>query len=164
MAVYKGKQCKVVRKNGRHATVRFAATGSEMTVPAAKLNGSKRRKAKTSRRKTTRRRKNPFMSFARHGGREQAVTFYAHTTRQKKARTGTGKYKRGGRVLTGRKMGWRSSSPLSVRHAMIGRPKGKVLTKAQQTAAQKAAWKKLPKKQKDVIVARLRRAAAARRK
>lgn len=143
---YKGHAAKIVKKHplGKF-TIRFNSTGSKKTVSARSLGGLAVRE-------------NPFMSFERHGGQADPVTFFAHTTRQRKPRTGTGAYSRrvGGKAksLRGKKKGWRSESAMSG-HRLIGRPASKAVTKAVQAKRQSAAWKKLPAATKKARIARL---------
>lgn len=137
MATVKGKTCKVIRKNGKYATVRFNATGSEMTVPVSRVLGSgvlstkkkntKKKNPSKRRAKRATARKNPWLSFKYHNKQADPVAFFAHKTR------------------------------------VIGRGE-KALTRAQQNAAQRAAWKALPAADKKVIVKRLKAAAKRRAK
>jgi hypothetical protein len=160
---FKGHGAKVVKQHaGDKYTIRFPATGSKKVVAGSSLkraNGlAVRRNAK--KKNPIRVIRNPHLAFKRHGGKAEPITFFAHKTRQKKSKTGTGSYRRkvGGkmRTLRGKGAGLRSSTAPKG-FARLGRtPTSSVLTKAQQNERNRAAWKALPKAKKAAILKRLR--------
>jgi len=136
---YKGHAAKVTKQHlSDRYTIKFVA-GSSMTVAGKTLK-----------------RANPYLAFEAHGGQKSPTTFFAHTTRQLKAKTGTGSYRRGGKKLKGRGRGQvLSESPSG--YQQIGRGPRHALTRAQQNAKLRAAWKALAPSKKKQILARLRK-------
>jgi hypothetical protein len=162
MATYKGKACKVVRTNGKHKTIRFNTTGSEMTVTASRISTAKKKNPRRNAKKknpasrvTVRRnakKKNPYVSFAGHGrnkGRVGAgkrgkrpvarakVTFFVHKTRAK---------------------GKRVSAAAPKGYSVIGTKSYK--SKAAYTAALKKKWSTMPAKTRAAAVKKFRAAVA----